>query len=65
MYWDMLMNAYKRTKDAKYLKLVKEMYKGAYDYYDHYNWENGVVWFIYDDMMWWIISLFSFVLFVK
>lgn len=57
IFWDMMMNAYKRTKDAKYLKQVNEIYNGGYAYYDGFNWTNEKVWFIYDDMMWWIISL--------
>lgn len=57
IFWDMIMNAYKRTNDPKYLKQVNDIYKGGFDYYDGYNWKNHVVWFIYDDMMWWIISL--------
>jgi predicted alpha-1,6-mannanase (GH76 family) len=57
IFWDMIMNAYKRTKDPKYLKQVNEIYKGGFAYYDGYNWRNHKVWFIYDDMMWWIISL--------
>ncbi len=57
IYWDMIMNAYKRTKDPKYLKQVKEIYQGGLNYYDGYNWTNHVIWFIYDDMMWWIGAL--------
>lgn len=57
IYWDMIMNAYKRTNDAKYSGLMEEIYQGGYDEYDHYNWDNKDVWFIYDDIMWWVISL--------
>lgn len=57
IYWDMAMNAYKRTKSPKYLQQIKEIYQGGYEQYDKYNWNNKVEWFIYDDMMWWIISL--------
>ncbi|WP_418894246.1 glycoside hydrolase family 76 protein [Limibacterium fermenti] len=56
IYWDMLMNAYKKTNDQQYLALVHNFYEGCYNYYDKYNWDNGVVWFIYDDIMWWVIS---------
>lgn len=57
IYWDMIMNAYQRTKAPKYKQLIAEMYQGGYEQYDKYNWNNKVEWFIYDDMMWWIISL--------
>lgn len=57
IYWDMIMNAYKRTKSPKYLQLIEDIYKGGYEQYDKYNWNNNIEWFIYDDMMWWIISL--------
>lgn len=57
IYWDMAMNAYKRTKDEKYLRLVKQIYEGNKKYYADYNWDNDAVWFIYDDIMWWVISL--------
>src|SRR3546814_13968399 len=33
------------------------MFKGNYEHYDRFNWDNGKVWFIYDDIMWWVISL--------
>ena len=51
------MNAYKRTKAPKYRRLIEEVYQGGYEQYDKYNWDNKIEWFIYDDMMWWIISL--------
>lgn len=57
IYWDMIMNAYKRTKAPKYRRLIEEVYQGGYEQYDKYNWDNKIEWFIYDDMMWWIISL--------
>lgn len=57
IYWDMIMNAYKRTGSADYRRLIDEMYEGGYEQYDKYNWNNKIEWFIYDDMMWWIISL--------
>lgn len=56
-YWDMAMNAYKLTKDNKYKSLIEDIYQGGYQTYDKYNWDNGKVWFIYDDIMWWVISL--------
>lgn len=57
IYWDMIMNAYKRTGKAEYRRLIDEMYQGGYEQYDKFNWNNKIEWFIYDDMMWWIISL--------
>ncbi|PUZ23046.1 alpha-1,6-mannanase [Chitinophaga parva] len=57
VYWDMAMDAYKRTHNADYLQKVKDIYTGGLNRYDQYNWNNTTVWFIYDDMMWWIISL--------
>lgn len=57
IYWDMIMNAYKWTKSPKYCQLMQDIYQGGYEQYDQYNWDNKIEWFIYDDMMWWIISL--------
>lgn len=57
IYWDMVMNAYKRTKDPALLKLISDIYEGGYKRYAGYDWDNKVVWFIYDDIMWWVISL--------
>lgn len=57
IFWDMVMNAYKRTGDEKYHQLMKDIYQGGYEQYDGYNWNNTDEWFIYDDLMWWIISL--------
>ncbi|GBU06950.1 alpha-1,6-mannanase [Bacteroidales bacterium] len=57
IYWDMAMNAYKRTKDTKYKQLMDNIFEGNANYYDHFNWDNGKVWFIYDDIMWWTVSL--------
>ncbi|MCW3804459.1 glycoside hydrolase family 76 protein [Plebeiibacterium marinum] len=57
IYWDMIMNAYSRTKDQKYFKLIHEIYEGACGQYDNFNWNNTTEWFIYDDIMWWVISL--------
>lgn len=57
IYWDMIMNAYERTNNPKYKQMIEDIYQGGYNKYDKYNWNNTVEWFIYDDMMWWIISL--------
>ncbi|UKT62776.1 glycoside hydrolase family 76 protein [Pedobacter mucosus] len=57
IYWDIVMDAYERTKDPVYLKMVTDMYDGGAKRYDNYNWSNSVTWFIYDDMMWWVMAL--------
>ncbi len=55
--WDIVMDAYHRTEDEKYLILIEDIYEGGHNEYDAYNWENTVEWFIYDDIMWWVVSL--------
>ncbi len=57
IYWDMAMNAYKRTNDSRYLQLVNDIYQGGGQQYAGYDWTNQAQWFIWDDMMWWIIAL--------
>lgn len=57
IYWDMIMNAYLRTGDDQWKIMIRDVFEGNYQHYDHFNWENRQVWFIHDDMMWWIISL--------
>lgn len=57
MYWDMLTNAYKRTEDSKYLNSLDDLFKGMNRQYANFDWHNKGEWFIYDDIMWWVISL--------
>lgn len=57
IYWDMAMNAWKRTGEYKYRKQIDDIYNGAVSEYDNFNWDNAKEWFIYDDIMWWVISL--------
>lgn len=58
IYWDMAMNAYKRTKSPEHLKLIEDIYEGCGRHYANYDWYNNPdVWFIYDDIMWWVISM--------
>jgi predicted alpha-1,6-mannanase (GH76 family) len=57
IFWDMAMDAYKRTNNAPYLQLIKDIYQGGFNRYSQYDWENKTTWFIYDDIMWWVISL--------
>lgn len=57
IYWDIVMDAYERTKDQSYYKLITDIYDGGAKRYDNYNWDNTTTWFIYDDMMWWVMAL--------
>ncbi|MBB5395294.1 glycoside hydrolase family 76 protein [Mucilaginibacter sp. AK015] len=57
IYWDMAMNVYERTKGPAQLAMVNDMYQGGFNQYDGYNWDNTTTWFIYDDMMWWVMAL--------
>lgn len=57
IYWDMMQNAYRRNHDKRYRQLIGDIYQGAYEQYAAFDWTNHIEWFIYDDMMWWIISL--------
>lgn len=57
IYWDLAMHVYERTKDANLLKRIADIYQGNYNQYDGYNWTNHQVWFIWDDMMWWVAAL--------
>ena len=57
IYWDIVMDTYERTKDPNHLKMIADLYEGGAKRYDNYNWDNSVEWFIYDDMMWWVMSL--------
>jgi predicted alpha-1,6-mannanase (GH76 family) len=57
IYWDMAMDVYKRTQTPTQLARVNDMYQGGFNQYDGYNWNNTTTWFIYDDMMWWVMAL--------
>ncbi|TQM49228.1 glycosyl hydrolase family 76 [Arcticibacter tournemirensis] len=58
VYWDMAMNAYKRTKSPQHRQLIEDIYTGCGNYYANYDWNTKPqVWFIYDDIMWWVISM--------
>jgi predicted alpha-1,6-mannanase (GH76 family) len=48
------MNA---LKTLRKLTRVNDIYQGGFNQYDGYNWDNTTTWFIYDDMMWWVIAL--------
>jgi len=57
IFWDMAMNAYKRTGSSAHKKLMDDLFEGNRQQYANYDWDNGTVWFIYDDIMWWVIAL--------
>lgn len=67
IYWDMAMNAYKLakaqgdvTKQKKYKKLCDQIYAGNKAQYCQFDFDDNnetTGWFIYDDIMWWTISL--------
>ncbi|SEM43736.1 Predicted alpha-1,6-mannanase, GH76 family [bacterium A37T11] len=58
IYWDMAMNAYKRTKSEANKQLIEDIYEGCGKHYANYDWNSKPdVWFIYDDIMWWVIAM--------
>jgi len=57
IYWDLAMDVYQRTNDTAQMRMITDIYAGAVNQYDNYNWSNATDWFIYDDMMWWITAL--------
>lgn len=57
IFWDIVMDAYERMGDEKYEQMIHDIYEGGYQEYAGYNWENKEEWFIYDDIMWWVIAL--------
>ena len=67
IYWDMAMNAYKRAKAQqnqrrevymrKLCRLIFEGNKKHYAGFDFNDNNENTGWFIYDDIMWWSISL--------
>lgn len=67
IYWDMAMNAYKlakANKDKKRMAQSKELcekiYQGNKNQYCGFDFDDNnenTGWFIYDDIMWWTISL--------
>lgn len=59
VFFDIAVYNYMRTAKAEDLQKIKNIYAGAFNAYSGFNWEkvktvNG---FIYDDMMWWVVSL--------
>lgn len=67
IYWEMAMNAYKLAKSEKDKRRTKEMRKlcekifaGNKAHYAHFDFDDNnenTGWFIYDDIMWWTITL--------
>ncbi len=67
IYWDMAMNAYKLAKKKKdkarktyYKDLCEKIYAGNKAQYCQFDFDDNnenTGWFIYDDIMWWTISL--------
>src|SRR5262245_41535884 len=40
IYWDMAMNAFKRTNDAKYKTQIDDIFEGCGMQYANYDWKN-------------------------
>ena len=67
IYWEMAMNAYKLAKSEKDKRRTKEMKKlcekifaGNKAHYAHFDFDDNnenTGWFIYDDIMWWTVTL--------
>jgi len=67
IYWDMAMNAYqlaKKRKDKEKMEYAKtlceKIYEGNKAHYAHFDFDDNnenTGWFIYDDIMWWTITL--------
>lgn len=67
IYWDMAMNAYKLAKAEKNKKRTREMkelcrkiFDGNRRHFAHFDFDDNnenTGWFIYDDIMWWSITL--------
>jgi predicted alpha-1,6-mannanase (GH76 family) len=57
IFLDIAENAFLRTGSPKDSLFFRKILEGNRKYYDSFNWDNGKVWFIYDDIMWWVITL--------
>lgn len=57
IFLDIAENACLRTRSEKDSLLFRTILEGNRRHYDRFNWDNGKVWFIYDDIMWWVITL--------
>ena len=66
-YWDMAMNAYKRAKaegdtqkEQKFKQLCDDLFAGNKAHYANFDFDDNnenTGWFIYDDIMWWTVTL--------
>ncbi|MEZ0612036.1 glycoside hydrolase family 76 protein [Fibrella sp. WM1] len=56
IYWDMAMDVYERTQSPAQQQRITDLYEGNGRQYAQYDWTNHKVWFIYDDMMWWVMA---------
>lgn len=57
IFLDIAENAFLRTRNEADSLFFLSVLEGNRRYYDNFNWDNGKVWFIYDDIMWWVVSL--------
>ena len=67
IYWDMAMNAYKRAKaegdtqkEQKFKQLCDDLFAGNKAHYANFDFDDNnenTGWFIYDDIMWWTVTL--------
>jgi predicted alpha-1,6-mannanase (GH76 family) len=67
VYWDMAINAYRRAKAGrdddrvrKYKMLCERLFAGNKAHYANFDFDDNNEnsgWFIYDDIMWWTITL--------
>ncbi|MDR1809373.1 MAG: glycoside hydrolase family 76 protein [Prevotella sp.] len=57
IFLDMAENAYLRTGSPKDSLFFLKILEGNRQHYANFDWDNGKVWFIYDDIMWWVITL--------
>lgn len=58
IYWDMAMDAYKLEPTKENKQRIEDIYQGNYKHYAGYDWYGYPdIWFIYDDIMWWVISM--------
>lgn len=67
IYWDMAMNAYKlarlkhdKARIKQYKLLCRSLFEGNKNHYANFDFDDNnenTGWFIYDDIMWWTISL--------
>ena len=57
IFLDMAQNAFLRTRSQSDSLAFLAILEGNRRHYANFDWDNGKVWFIYDDIMWWVISL--------